>query len=90
MSARLQSEPLPIRLVKTSLNRAPGIDVTLIGHPGIGSQIRRARTMTRRQRWMLLLAFEVLVFGFAQAVYQPVRRPGITVETTVTPNHVVT
>ena len=46
--------------------------------------------MTRKQCWMLLLAFEVLVFGFSQAAVQPVRRPGISVETTVTPNHVVT
>lgn len=90
MSARLRGERFPTRSVKASLNRALRTDVTLIGQPGIRSQVGRERTITRRQRWMLLLAFEVLVFGFAQAVYQPVRRPGITVETTVRPNHVVT
>ncbi|MGH1572475.1 hypothetical protein ACRAWG_19550 [Methylobacterium sp. P31] len=46
--------------------------------------------MTRKQCWMLLLAFEVLVFGFAQSVYRPVRQTGITIEMSVTPNHVVT
>ncbi len=46
--------------------------------------------MKRRQRWMLLLAFEVLVFGFTQAALKPVRRAGITIEITLTPNHVVT
>jgi hypothetical protein len=50
----------------------------------------RRRTVTRKQCWTLLLAFEVLVFGFAQAVYQPVRRPGVSIEMSVTPNHVVT
>lgn len=39
---------------------------------------------------MLLLAFEVLVFGFAQASFHPVRPAGITIEMAVTPNHVVT
>ena len=39
---------------------------------------------------MLLLAFEVLVFGFAQASFQPVRRAGITVEKPVIANHVIT
>jgi hypothetical protein len=46
--------------------------------------------MTRKQCWMLLLAFEILVLGFAQSVFQPVRQPGITIEMSVTPNHVVT
>ena len=46
--------------------------------------------MTRKQCWMLLLAFEILVLGFAQSVFQPVRQAGITIEMSVTPNHVVT
>lgn len=51
---------------------------------------RRGPTMTRKQCWMLLLAFEILVLGFAQSVFQPVRQAGITIEMSVTPNHVVT
>ena len=39
---------------------------------------------------MLLLAFEILVLGFAQSMFQPVRQTGITIEMSVTPNHVVT
>jgi hypothetical protein len=39
---------------------------------------------------MLLLAFEILVLGFVQARVQPVRQPGITIEMSVTPRHVVT
>lgn len=50
----------------------------------------RRAGLRRRHRWMLLLAFEVLVFGFAQAVYRPIERPGISVEQVFTPNHVVT
>lgn len=49
---------------------------------------RQARR--RRHRWMLILAFEVLVFGAAQAVLRPIRPPGVVVEQAVTPNHVVT
>lgn len=64
--------------------------MTRIDRPTIPSQVRRDRAITRRHRWMLLLAFEVLVFGFAQASFHPVRRAGILIETTVTPNHVVT
>lgn len=62
--------------------------MTVIGQP---PRPRTARPrVTRRQRWMLVLAFEVLVYGFAQAAYHPVKPAGIVVETTVTPNHVVT
>ncbi|MCJ2015665.1 hypothetical protein [Methylobacterium sp. J-076] len=50
-----------------------------------GQRVRR-----RRHRWMLLLAFEVLVFGFAQSVLRPIRPPGVVVEQSVAPNHVVT
>jgi len=39
---------------------------------------------------MLLLAFEVLVFGAAQAVMRPIKPPGIAIEQTMRPNHVVT
>ncbi len=46
--------------------------------------------MPRRHRLLLLLAFEVLVLGFALAAFFPVRTHGILIETTVTPNHVVT
>ncbi|AIQ88388.1 MULTISPECIES: hypothetical protein [Methylobacterium] len=46
--------------------------------------------MPRKHRWMLLLAFEILVAGFTQAMIQPVRQPGITIEMSVTPHHVVT
>ena len=64
--------------------------MTRIDRPTIPSPVRRGRAVARRHRWMLLLAFEVLVFGFAQASFHPVRRAGILIETTVTPNHVVT
>ena len=46
--------------------------------------------MTRKQCWMLVLAFEVLVFGVSQSVFRPARQAGITIEMSVTPNHVVT
>ncbi|GJD57875.1 hypothetical protein [Methylobacterium dankookense] len=45
--------------------------------------------MRRLHKLMLLLAFEILVFGFTQAQLERPSR-GISVETTVTPNHVVT
>jgi len=44
----------------------------------------------RRNRWLLILAFEVLVFGAAQSVLRPIQPAGVVVEQTVTPNHVVT
>lgn|GEM_PF-960946 len=47
-------------------------------------------TLRRKHRLMLLLAFEILVLGFTQATIEPVRRPGITIEMSVTPHHVVT
>ncbi|AWN42420.1 hypothetical protein [Methylobacterium durans] len=47
------------------------------------------RALSRRHKLMLLLAFETLVFGFAQAERHP-KRPGILIEMSVTPNHVVT
>ncbi|GJE09715.1 hypothetical protein FOHLNKBM_0741 [Methylobacterium longum] len=39
---------------------------------------------------MLLLAFEILVLGVTQSVVRPVRQTGISIEMSVTPNHVVT
>ena len=46
--------------------------------------------MPTRHKLMLLAAFELLVFGFAQAGHHPVRPAGILIETTMTPNHVIT
>jgi hypothetical protein len=46
------------------------------------------RPMPRLHKLMLLLAFEVLVFGFTQAQLE--RPRGVSVETTVTPNHMMT
>ncbi len=48
------------------------------------------RPLTRRHKLLLLLAFEVLVLGFTQARISDPPQRGISIETTVTPNHVVT
>lgn len=56
--------------------------------PTVGSA--PARALTRKQCWMLLLAFEILVLGVTQSVVRPVRQTGISIEMSVTPNHVVT
>ena len=48
------------------------------------------RPLPRKHKLMLLVAFEVLVLGFALAENFPIRPTGILIETTVTPNHVVT
>ncbi|WP_092044455.1 hypothetical protein [Methylobacterium pseudosasicola] len=61
-----------------------------IGQPNALRPSSRSQTMTRKQCWMLVLAFEVLVFGVSQSVFRPVRQAGITIEMSVTPNHVVT
>ena len=61
-----------------------------IGQPCSSASRRRKQYMTHKQCWMLVLAFEVLVFGASQAVFKPVRQAGITIEMSVTPNHVVT
>lgn len=61
-----------------------------IGQPTAVRPSRRPQTMTRKQCWMLVLAFEVLVLGVSLSVLQPVRRAGILIEMSVTPNHVVT
>jgi hypothetical protein len=50
---------------------------------------RPARHLPRRHRLMLLLAFEILVFGGAQAHFNPAKR-GVVVDVSTTPNHVVT
>jgi hypothetical protein len=61
-----------------------------IGQPSAPRPSRRKQPMTRKQCWMLILAFEVLVFGVSQSVFRPARQAGITIEMSVTPNHVVT
>lgn len=57
--------------------------------PAVTAAPVRRRRMPRRHRLMLLAAFEVLVFGFAQANDHPQRR-GILIEMSVRPGHVVT
>ncbi|GJD46853.1 hypothetical protein AFCDBAGC_4738 [Methylobacterium cerastii] len=48
------------------------------------------RAMPRKHKLMLLIAFEVLVLGFALAEFRPIRPSGILIETTGIPNHIVT
>jgi hypothetical protein len=50
---------------------------------------RPARRLPRKHRLMLLLAFEIVVFGLGQAHFNPVKR-GVVVDVSTTPNHVVT
>ena len=50
----------------------------------------RRRSLTRKQCWMLLLAFEIFVGGVTQSLVHPPRQAGILIEMSVTPNHVVT
>ncbi|MGU3666950.1 hypothetical protein ACLBX9_22410 [Methylobacterium sp. A49B] len=50
----------------------------------------RRHALTRKHCWMLLLAFEILVAGFTQSLVRPARQAGISIEISVTPNHVVT
>ncbi len=52
---------------------------------------RTPGTLPRKHRLMLmlLLAFEILVFGLGQAHFNPVKR-GVVVDVSTTPNHVVT
>ncbi len=80
----MDREPRPSTLVKASLIALPETVLP------VASDSRDARARRRRHRWMLLLAFEVMVFGCTQAVMQPIKRPGISVEQVFTPNHVVT
>jgi len=81
----MDQEPAARKLVNASLK--PLVEMAL---PVATRPTARSATLRRRHRWMLLLAFEVLVFGFAQAVLRPIERPGISVEQVFTPNHVVT
>ena len=60
----------------------------ITAHQAADTQPGRAG-MARRHKWMLLLAFEILVFGFAQSGFQPVRR-GVMIEAPLAPNHVIT
>ena len=50
----------------------------------------RGRPLTRKQCWMLLVAFEIFVAGLGQSLINPPRQAGITIEISVNPNHVVT
>jgi hypothetical protein len=86
----MRPDPFANRKVKTSLIHVPGIAMPTIGQPSPPASLRRKRTMTRKQCWMLVLAFEVLVFGVSQSIFRPARQAGITIEMSVTPNHVVT
>ncbi len=83
----MYAERAPFKLVKEVLT-----DRAETAVPGAlevaDDKTRRARR--RRHGWMLVLAFEVLVFGAAQSVLKPIRPPGIAVEQTVKPNHIVT
>jgi hypothetical protein len=89
-STQMRPDPFANRKVKTSLIHVPGIAMPTIGQPSPPASLRRKRTMTRKQCWMLVLAFEVLVFGVSQSIFRPARQAGITIEMSVTPNHVVT
>jgi hypothetical protein len=46
------------------------------------------RPLTRRQKLMLLVAFEIMVAGFTQANNHPYR-PGVAVEIPVNPGHAI-
>ncbi len=81
----MDQEPAAPKLVKASLK--PPVEMAV---PVATSPSARSAALRRRHRWMLLLAFEVMVFGFAQAALRPIERPGISVEQVFTPNHVVT
>ncbi len=61
--------------------------------PVATNPIEDAKARARRRRrhgWMLVMAVEVLVFGATQSVLRPIRPPGVVVEQSLTPNHVVT
>ena len=84
----MDGEPAKRRLVKSSL--IPSTETAVPVAPTSPMTGARRHVLPRRHRLMLLLAFEVLIFGAAQAVFSPIQRPGILVEQTVTPNHVMT
>lgn len=75
-------------MVKVSLT--PGAEAILTAKPSAAVAAPSRRRMKRRHKLMLLVAFEVLVLGVAMAGFFPIRPAGILIETTVTPNHVVT
>lgn len=81
-------------LAATKLVKASLTDLLETAVP-VASDITRADdtdrlARRRRHRWLLILAFEVLVFGCAQSVLHPIQAPGVVVEQAVAPNHVVT
>lgn len=77
-------------MVKVPLTPAAEAVLHAIGSTTSHAALVRGPKMPRRHRLMLLAAFEILVLGFALAAFFPVRPAGILIETTVTPNHVVT
>lgn len=81
----MYAEPAPAKLVKVSLTDRAGTAV-----PVASTLTHDVRARRRRHCWMLLLAFEVLVFGATQSVLRPIKPPGIAVEQASQPNHVVT
>ena len=81
----MDREPAARKTVKGSLTL--GVETAV---PVATVPLAPSAALRRRHRWMLVLAFEVLVFGFAQAALRPIERPGISVEQVSTPNHVVT
>ncbi len=85
----MAGEPATVKVVKASLTdlAETAVPVALTQSRALTAE---ARSKRRRHRWMLLLAFEVMVFGFSQAVFRPIEPPGILVEQTLSPNHVVT
>ncbi len=87
----MRREPFANMEVKTSLIRiwVTALSTTAPLAPS-NNRPRRGPSLRTRHCWMLLLAFEILVLGFAQSMFQPVRQPGILIEMSVTPNHVVT
>ena len=64
--------------------------MTVIAAHGNEAARSAGRPLARRHKLLLLLAFEVLVLGFTQARISNPPQRGISIETTVTPNHVVT
>lgn len=49
-----------------------------------------SRKLPRRHCWMLVAAFEMLVLGITLSVLWPIHPPGVSVEQTLTPNHMMT
>ncbi|AWN39160.1 hypothetical protein DK427_21890 [Methylobacterium radiodurans] len=71
-------------------HRVVNVPLTLPEGPRLtAASPRPARRLPRKHRLMLLLAFEILVFGAGQAHLNPVKR-GVVVDVSTTPNHVVT